>query len=573
MKRRRARPLIFLALGAFVGFLAVVAAWAIDSRAQDGGVLPNAEVADKSVRGMDRDELAAWVHTTAERFATAAVEVRTAGEDGGGFEATVPELGVAVDEERTVADALDAGRKGALPARVWRWVRSFISPIQLPVAIKVDRATLDRVVAERDRSRTPPTEPDLEVKGDRLEGVAGKNGRGVDPEELAEALARAEPTTGTLQVTLDIASIPPRFTKADADRLAAEAEEIAKAGLQVGAGGKSAAIPAESLRSWLRAVPGEESLQLGLRADAEVAGGLAELLPDAGTRPVDAGFTVSGGRVSITAPRTGTACCSPQAAELIDAALRDPAKRAAPVDLPLKSVPAARDEEAARKLGIVEQIGTFTTPHAAGEPRVTNIHLMADTIRGTVIPPGATFSINGTVGMRTKEKGYVEAPIISGDYKFEADVGGGVSQFATTMFNAAFFAGLDITEYAMHGLYISRYPYGREATLSFPGPDLKVRNSTPYGVLVWPTYTGSSITVTLYSTKFVTSSDQSNQVRTERPAAPPSDAPKDPPPEPPGPCVAVTTERTRVYLDGRSVSDRFSGLYAPAEGWSCPNRG
>jgi len=562
-----------VALGAFGVLLVVVTAWGLDSRGHRGEVFPKAKLADQDVRGMNRDELAAWVHTAAERFATASVEVRTPGEGGGGLEATVPELGVAVDEERTVADALDAGRNGSPPLRIWRWLKSFVSPVDLPVAITVDRMKLDRVVAERDRSRTAPTEPDFEVRNDRLDGVAGKNGRGVDPAALAGALRRAEPTKARLVVSLGIASIPPRFNEADADRLAAEAEEIAKAGLPVGAAGQSAAIPAESLRAWLRAVPGEESLQLGLRPDAGVDEGLAELLADAGTRPVDAGFSVSGGRISITAPRAGTACCAPGAATLIDAALRDPAKRASAIDLPLKSVPAGRDEEAARRLNIVEQVSTFTTPHAAGEPRVKNIQLMADTVRGTVIPPGGVFSINETVGMRTREKGYVEAPVISGDYKFEADVGGGVSQFATTMFNAAFFAGLDIPTYAMHGLYISRYPYGREATLSFPSPDLRVRNTTPHGILIWTSYTGTSITVTLYSTRFVTSSDQTNQIRTEREAAPPADAPKDPPPVPPGPCVSVTTERTRVYLDGRTATDRFFGLYAPAEGWSCPNRG
>ncbi|MGH9280464.1 MAG: VanW family protein, partial [Acidimicrobiales bacterium] len=216
-----------------------------------------------------------------------------------------------------------------------------------------------------------------------------------------------------------------------------------------------------------------------------------------------------------------------------------------------------------------ERVATFTTPHNAGEPRVTNIHLMADTIRGTIIPPGGTFSINGTVGQRTKAKGYVEAPIISNEYKFETDVGGGVSQFATTMFNAAFYAGLEIPEYFMHGLYISRYPYGREATLSYPGPDLKVRNSTPYGVLIWPTYTSSSITVSLYSTKYFASVEQTGQTKDEKEAKPPPNTPEDAPK--PGPCVTVTTERTRVYLDGRSVVDRFGALYAPAEGWSCPN--
>ena len=108
---------------------------------------------------------------------------------------------------------------------------------------------------------------------------------------------------------------------------------------------------------------------------------------------------------------------------------------------------------------------------------------MADIVRGSIIEPGATFSLNDTVGRRTIEKGFVEAPVIDAEYKFSKDVGGGVSQFSTTLFNAAFFAGLDIPTYGMHGIYISRYPYGREATLDFPSLDLKVRNSTPYGVL------------------------------------------------------------------------------------------
>jgi vancomycin resistance protein YoaR len=312
-------------------------------------------------------------------------------------------------------------------------------------------------------------------------------------------------------------------------------------------------------------------LQLGVTEDSGVLDGLAQLLPDAGTKPVDAGFTVSGGAVSITPSKTGTACCDAGSVDALDAALRDPALRAEPVALPLKTVEPSLDEAAARKLGIVQQVSTFTTPHNPGEPRVTNIHLMADTVRGTVIPPGGTFSLNGIVGQRTKEKGYVEAPVIGGDYTFDTDVGGGVSQFSTTMFNAAFFAGLDIPEYFMHGLYISRYPYGREATLSWPSPDLKVKNTTPYGVLVWPTYTDSSITVTLYSTKYLSSSDQTGQTKVESPAKPPAGAAADTPN--PGPCESVTTERTRVYLDGRTVVDHFYGLYAPAEGWSCPSAG
>jgi vancomycin resistance protein YoaR len=211
----------------------------------------------------------------------------------------------------------------------------------------------------------------------------------------------------------------------------------------------------------------------------------------------------------------------------------------------------SRDEEAARKLGIIEPIGTFTTNHAAGEPRVQNIHRIADIIQGAVIAPGATFSVNDYVGRRTTANGFVSAPVIDENYKFTEDVGGGISQFATTIFNAAFFSGLDIPSYFMHGIYISRYPYGRESTISFPSPDVRIRNNTPYGVLIWPTYTGTSITVTMYSTKYV-SGEQTNQTKEMK-----------------GVCTAVTTERTRTYVDGRKTTDKFSGLYSPAEGVMC----
>jgi vancomycin resistance protein YoaR len=181
---------------------------------------------------------------------------------------------------------------------------------------------------------------------------------------------------------------------------------------------------------------------------------------------------------------------------------------------------------------------------------VTNIHKIADIVRGHVILPGETFSVNDFVGKRTKEKGFVDAPVIY-NATHDHDIGGGVSQFATTMFNAAFFAGLELTEYQSHSLVISRYPRGREATISWPAPDLKVTNSTPYGVLIWPTYDETSLTVHLYSTHFV-----------DVEAQPTSDARS-------GRCTRVTTPRLRTYLDGHTAEDKVFALYQPADGVRC----
>ncbi len=114
--------------------------------------------------------------------------------------------------------------------------------------------------------------------------------------------------------------------------------------------------------------------------------------------------------------------------------------------------------------------------------------------------PGEIFSLNGSVGRRTAAKGFVSAPQIL-DGEFVKDVGGGVSQFATTMFNAVFFSGLEDVEHKAHSYYITRYPEGREATVFYPEVDLKWRNDSGKGVLVTTSSTGTSVTVTFWGTK------------------------------------------------------------------------
>jgi len=137
----------------------------------------------------------------------------------------------------------------------------------------------------------------------------------------------------------------------------------------------------------------------------------------------------------------------------------------------------------ARELQIKEVVSSFTTyfPHA--DYRNTNLGRAAELVNGTVLEPGETFSLNGTVGERTEENGFTEGYIIS-DGVYKEDFGGGVSQVATTLFNAAFFAGLEDVEHKPHSFYIDRYPIGREATVVWGALDLKFKNDTPHGVLV-----------------------------------------------------------------------------------------
>jgi hypothetical protein len=154
-------------------------------------------------------------------------------------------------------------------------------------------------------------------------------------------------------------------------------------------------------------------------------------------------------------------------------------------------------------LGIVQPVSTYTTFFTAGEPRVRNIQRIAELVDGTLIPPGANYELNHAVGERTEAGGFVAAgAILEGE--FVSDVGGGVSQFATTFFNAMWFAGVDVITHTPHSFWFDRYPAGREATIDYPGVDLELNNDSPHWILVDTTTTADSVTVTFWSTPYYT---------------------------------------------------------------------
>ena len=147
--------------------------------------------------------------------------------------------------------------------------------------------------------------------------------------------------------------------------------------------------------------------------------------------------------------------------------------------------------EEAEGLNIKEKMGEFTTHFPHADYRNINQRRAAELIDGTLLQPGETFSLNSIVGRRTKENGFVKGFVISGGV-FREEQGGGVSQVATTAYNAAFFAGLEDVEHHPHQFYIDRYPVGREATVYYGQLDLRFRNDTDDGVLVKASLTPST---------------------------------------------------------------------------------
>jgi vancomycin resistance protein YoaR len=566
-------PVVFLVL--------LIGGWAVDTAALSGQVVRNVEIAGRPVGGLGEASLPEVMNEISDEVAARPVVVSIGNSPGpalagpgrsvGGqptetrqYETTAGALGLSVDSEATADAALDAGRSDMLLARPLTWFASFFSPRDVDVRYSVKESQVVATMLQLQGPEVvPPQDPTIQLGDQGWVPVPGAPGEGVDTEAIAAHLpeAAAADPDGTIEVETEVVPLAPRFTDEEAQALADQANTWTANGLTLTAGDSSKQVSPEQLRSWIAPTTANGILELAIQPDV-VNAALPELFADVSSEAVDAKFDLQNGTPVVVPSRQGIVCCGPTSPDLVFQALQAGETSAA---LEVQVTEPRVTTETAQGLGIVQPVGGnnawqngapttagpgFTTYHDCCAPRVTNIHRMADIVRGTVVMPGETFSVNDTVGPRTTAKGFVPAGAIAqGEHVDE--VGGGVSQFATTTFNAAYFAGLDIPVYQAHSEYFSRYPLGREATMGYPNPDLQFTNNTPYGIMIWTSYTDTSLTVTLYSTPHVTGQQTGSSEEME------------------GQCRVVTTTRTRTWPDGRTENDTFKARYRPGAGLNC----
>lgn len=217
--------------------------------------------------------------------------------------------------------------------------------------------------------------------------------------------------------------------------------------------------------------------------------------------PINASFVMVEGQARVQPSTDGSDVPDAKlSAAIIPALSKIGGLRAASV-LP-EVVKAKVTTEMAGGLGIKDVIGTFTTNYPYAEYRLINIHRAALWMDGTIVQPGEIFSYNKAVGERTEARGFVPGIMIDNGV-FKKDLGGGVSQVATTTWNAAWFSGLELVQHKPHSFYISRYPAGRESTVAWPNVDVKFKNNSGHPIFVDTSFTKSSVTVSIYGTKFV----------------------------------------------------------------------
>jgi vancomycin resistance protein YoaR len=551
------RPRLRLVLGLAIPLLVVVvllAAWAIDSSSANGKVPRNTTLANRAIGKMPEDALAATVADLADQYADAEVQVRTTGRT---YKVAAAKLGLRLDESATTKAALELDDQTALPSRPFVWLGSFLDERKAPLRFTVDSGMLEAGMAALG-GNSRATEPALVPGSSGIAVISGSSGRSISPVGVRDQLLRrARSGELPLIVNADVIDRTQTVSDADAKKVADGLNLTTANGLTITAGTQKATIPAQEVRSWIGSTVKAGKLTVTLDAPNATAA-LTDAIP-IDTKARNATFRFENGGVVIDPSQDGQRCCAADTPARLLAALTSGSPTAT-VDLEVAK--ATFSTEDAQKLGIKEPVGattdwkgqaqvkSFTTYYPCCAPRVTNIHRIADLIRGTLVKPGETFSVNKTVGQRTIAKGFVVAGAIANGVHTD-EVGGGVSQFATTMFNAAFFAGLKFGEYQSHSEHFDRYPYGREATMGYEHPDLQWKNTTPYGILIWTSWTATSVTVTLYSTQYAAGA-QTGQSTSHS-----------------GSCTTVTTQRTITYVDGRTESDSVRARYRDAGATHC----
>ena len=337
--------------------------------------------------------------------------------------------------------------------------------------------------------------------------VPGREGSGVDHEAFTTLLSQA--FLGDSRTAVVPMRVIPLSISDEEAALVAETTRLAvsRSVALVYGNEDSWNLDSYTLGSWVRtSVEGEgtDAKLIPWISESLLAEGIYGIIGDRdpGIRPQNARFEVVDDKITVIPGINGTGINYSRVAADLNGILfpvGDPI-RDRRVQLSVTTLEPAFTTAHAEELHITDMIATYTTEYRwSTDAKITNIHLAADLINYSLIEPGGIWSFNGTAGECTAARGFQQATaIVEGEYVDE--IGGGICQVATTVFNTILESGMPVVERSNHGFYLIAYPAGRDATISWTWPDLKFENETGNWMLLTMSYTDTSITCTLWGT-------------------------------------------------------------------------
>ena len=476
---------VALALGALL-LIAVAFVYAGSPSTLPSGV----HIAGIDVAGLSPDAAVRRLegHEAALRRVPLAVRV-----DGKVFRVRPSELALDVDWRAAVAEA-QSKTDGVRPIRGLRRLATWAFGAEVTPHATVNPQALDRVLRPMTRGDVAHRDASIRMAGLRPVVVPEKNGLALDRKAAEAAIVGTLASLDRTPVTLAATTEAPKVTAEDLGPVVEKVRTVVSKPVRLVSGEGFIRVSKRQLARLLELpANGTKTVRIGgPRADAY----FATLAKRINTKPQDAEFIVATEEKVLVKPSVNARTLDvPRTADRLFAAALRPTHRTAPMVVGTKEPKLTTAE--AKTMGISGLVGGYTTYYTGDANRVHNVRLVAELIDRTLVAPGATFSFNATTGDRNEAKGFLEAPVIING-ELQTGLGGGVCQVSTTVFNAAYEAGLEITARTNHALYISHYPQGRDATVNYPDTDLKFVNDTKKWLLL-RTFVGSSaLTVNLY---------------------------------------------------------------------------
>ncbi len=465
-------PLVGLSAGSALGVL----------RSQAGKyALPGTFIGSVDISGLSQAEAAALVQAQWADYIQNPVVL---GHDGARWQPSATDIGITVDIEEALRKAFATEQR-----RMWLWFLSFSLDNQVSMPVYLDPLValhfLNSIAEHIDR---PPINSLLERQANNVSVQPGSDGKWLDREATLRLMRLPDDPPLRQQIELPILTLVPPIPLQKAEEVKSIFERLTRHGLRFELAGDAWQVPGSTLASWLKIMQEPDQGRLELVGEPEMLQGWLDHVSSEATRPAkNARLTVLDGDVTLAAPaemgyetNTDSLIATAQAAIqqgvtalYLPAEVREPRYTAANM----------------HDWGFDNVLAEGTSLFAGSPPeRAHNIALAARKLHGFVVPPGEMFSFLETLGPITREDGYQSSLVILGDQTVPG-VGGGVCQVSTTMFRAAFWAGLPIEERNQHSYRVSYYerdgsPPGFDAAVYDPGVDLKFINDSERPILI-----------------------------------------------------------------------------------------
>lgn len=496
-QRRHTRRNALMAVGVLV--VLVLLTIVIDSALYYNKVHAGVKVSTVSLGGLTRDEATAALTRYVAEAQKNPVELT----DGKRTWTIMPaEVGTEIDVAGAVSAAMDVTRQGNFFSNLVKRFKLYFSEEQIALQGSVDEALMDKVLEDiAQQIDVPPVNAGLAIEGTEINVIEGQSGLVVDREALRETLTAVLLTLHATEIEIPMLVKEPDIQAEDNQKALEQARTMISAPVKLTSGDKTWSLTPADIAACMdftsNMVAGVSTLAPYLSAE-KMQPFLDNIAPEVAVEPVNATFDSDGTKAWVVPGTPGKELDRGKTAEAVNAAALKPTGRTAEVVVTTKEPDLTTEEAGA--MGIRDRLGTYTTEYVGTKQRQVNVRITTKYASDVILAPGDVYNFDKQIGPRTAERGYQLAPGIVGPGKMEDVFGGGICQVSTTLFNAAFFAGLEIVERHNHSIYIDHYPKGRDATVSAGGPNLRFRNDTSHHIWIRGSSDGITTTFSIYGT-------------------------------------------------------------------------